>query len=250
MAKTQLSKVRSSTAGNQHQTLHVPDFDETPTNKDGTASCSDARNHDVHDLPETLLSASSFIDLPRLISKSEALRLMRVYQEAVGELHPILGPDQLHKETESLYLSLVFEQGRERTIDLGDEDVQIIVMVLSIALTAETTVKSNLATELYQLVGKQVADKIASPQISVQGVALVLLRVRTAITACTSVTKIALVIDRVSITTSAMNSTLHGVYAESPAAWQWSLAFTTSMDANTDCIALEQELAQSISCGV
>jgi hypothetical protein len=183
------------------------------------------------------------IILPGVMDKTEALRLLDVFQESLGELHPVLDLDRLRKETESLYPSSEIEHRCTPSLLIDDEDFLIVIIVLSIVLTAEKEPTCSPSKKLYQIVRRKVPERVVNPgRSSLQGVALVLLQVRFAQFECLQlVVKMRLQCHRLSTTTSVTSSMPHGVCAVSPVDWQWSLDSTTSMDANMDVTFHGQE---------
>lgn len=97
----------------------------------------------------------SLLRFQALIPKREALRLIRVYNDVVGELHPIVDCDRLAEQTEGWYnwpgdgLSGSGTKGGDDS--LSDEDSLLILnLVLSITLCAESGCQSEDARSLYK----------------------------------------------------------------------------------------------------
>ncbi|KAF4173842.1 hypothetical protein CNMCM8694_009299 [Aspergillus lentulus] len=86
------------------------------------------------------------------ISKAEAIRLCRVYEEEMGIMYPVLELAELLRQVESLY-------GLSPRLPLrsGDYDVHILRLVFACALTAEASGRSELAIRLFESV-RDVAD--------------------------------------------------------------------------------------------
>ena len=178
LAQVQLSKLQFRGERNYQHDLEVLDSGNATSSMSSLVSSPDTPGQSEPHLSESGPIDDSFIGLPSVINKLEALRLLGVFQKSLGELHPILGSDQLQKETESLYLSSEIEHRRRATLNLDDEDFQIVILVISIALTIENGATCSSGRRLFQIAHKKVVDKIITPQSSVQGVALVLLKVR------------------------------------------------------------------------
>lgn len=77
--------------------------------------------------------------VPRLLSKSETLRLLHVYQEAIGEMHPIVDTECLIEQVEILYAVRDIEPSSRRSnvSQKDDDDIHTLNIVCSIALTAD-----------------------------------------------------------------------------------------------------------------
>ncbi|GFG21235.1 uncharacterized transcriptional regulatory protein C530.05 [Aspergillus udagawae] len=86
------------------------------------------------------------------ISKAEAIRLCRVYEEEMGIMYPVLELEELLRQVEGLY-------GPSPRLPLrsGDYDVHILRLVFACALTAEASGRSALAMRLFESV-RDVAD--------------------------------------------------------------------------------------------
>ncbi|KAL4978966.1 hypothetical protein BDW66DRAFT_148814 [Aspergillus desertorum] len=106
------------------------------------------------------------------ISKTEALRLCRVYEEEMGAMYPVVELDQLlHNvrllygptETEPWPRALAHAQGNG---ELDSDDIHILRLVFACALTAEAGGSSELAMSLFATV-RDAADHYvwASPEI-------------------------------------------------------------------------------------
>ncbi|RDW92893.1 putative C6 transcription factor [Aspergillus mulundensis] len=92
------------------------------------------------------------------ISKTEALRLCRVYDEEMGAMYPVVELDQLLHNVNLLYgptdagswpRAPAYPQGDE---GLDSDDVNILRLVFACALTAEASGSSELAMSLFETV--------------------------------------------------------------------------------------------------
>ncbi|KAL4904358.1 hypothetical protein BDW74DRAFT_185657 [Aspergillus multicolor] len=106
------------------------------------------------------------------ISKTEALRLCRVYDEEMGAMYPVVELDQLLHNVNLLYgptdagswpRAPAFPQGDE---GLDSDDVNTLRLVFACALTAEASGSSELAMNLFETV-RDAADHYvwAAPEI-------------------------------------------------------------------------------------
>lgn len=118
--------------------------------------------------------------MPRLLSKSETLRFLHVYQEAIGEMHPIVDTECLMEQVEILYAVRDIEPSSRRSSvsQKDDDDIHTLNIVCSIALTAETTWKSIVGRALYQSLQGRIQMKMISRETNSRSVVLLLLAVR------------------------------------------------------------------------
>jgi hypothetical protein len=77
---------------------------------------------------------------------------LRVYQEVVGELHPIVDIECLMEQVDILYAArdIGLSLRRSNALQIDDNDIHILNIVCTIALTAETTGQSIIGRALYQ----------------------------------------------------------------------------------------------------
>ncbi|KAF7171213.1 hypothetical protein CNMCM5623_003615 [Aspergillus felis] len=95
------------------------------------------------------------------ISKAEAIRLCRVYEEEMGIMYPVVELEELLRQVESLY-----GPSPRLPLQSGDYDAHILRLVFACALTAEASGRSELAMRLFESV-RDVADDCvwAAPEI-------------------------------------------------------------------------------------
>ncbi|KAL3476490.1 hypothetical protein BJX99DRAFT_258423 [Aspergillus californicus] len=103
------------------------------------------------------------------ISKTEALRLCRVYEEEMGVMYPVVDLDELLHHVNLLYgsLEVAWQRGPVDVSDgLDSDDVNILRLVFACALTAEASGSSELAMGLFATV-REAADHYiwAAPEI-------------------------------------------------------------------------------------
>lgn len=115
----------------------------------------------------------------RMLSKAETHRLVSAYQEVVNYLHPILDINHLSSQIDIIYAALEprteIEEDIKLQVDPGS--IEILNIVLSIALLAQTTGKSEIASALYSSFQNKIQDAAASSAENFQGVLLMLLMV-------------------------------------------------------------------------
>lgn len=150
-----------------------------------------------------------------LLSKREALRLIRVYHEVIGELHPIVDCDRLVEQTEGWYNWPVNDPSNPGSDSLSEEHgLAILNLVLSITLCAETGSQSEHARTLYKSCQGIISLSTALPAAGIQHVVLILLAVSRAL----SVLK---VISDLALTDIGMNKGINHFFNDRPRlAWR------------------------------
>lgn len=133
-------------------------------------------------LPDQAMRQSLGKDLFRfrtLLSKRDAVRLIRVYQGSIGELHPIVDCERLIEQTEGWYIWPTDGlSDPDRGVDdfpSGEHGLVILNLVLSIALCAETGSHSEQAMTLYKSCHGIISHSMAVPAAGIQHVIVMLL---------------------------------------------------------------------------
>lgn len=120
----------------------------------------------------------SLLQFQTLLPKREALRLIRVYKEVVGELHPFVDCDRLAEQTEGWYNwpGAGSSGAKDGDDSLSDEDGLLILnLVLSIALCAESGCQSEDARSLHKNCRGVIHILLAVPVTGLRHVLLMLL---------------------------------------------------------------------------
>lgn len=122
----------------------------------------------------------SLLQFQTSLPKKEALRLIRVYKEVIGDLHPIVDCDRLAEQTEGWYnwpgAGLSGTKGGDDS--LSDEDSLLILNLgLSITLCAESGCHSEDARSLYKNCRGTIYIFLAMPVTGLRHVLLTLLMV-------------------------------------------------------------------------
>jgi hypothetical protein len=109
---------------------------------------------------------------------SEVLRLIRVYDEVVGILHPIVDPELMRRHAEILYTgSKRMDDGGGTDFSVGDDDLRQLKMVITIALLAEGGGYNRIAVDIHSSLQSVVAQQIVGSRFTLQGQILLLLTV-------------------------------------------------------------------------
>ncbi|WYZ44124.1 hypothetical protein EsH8_VII_000560 [Colletotrichum jinshuiense] len=125
---------------------------------------------------------SQLVRFRSLISLEEATRLLGVYQEVIGELHPIVDIVEIINRTRSCYAD-ENSTGWEMLIGSAeapsDEDLLILNLAFAIALHADSTPESpNTSTEalIMDSIENAVNKRLAAPSTSFKQIKIVLLK--------------------------------------------------------------------------
>lgn len=117
------------------------------------------------------------------ISKEEAQRLCRVYEDEMGLMYPILDTEKVIAYTENLYrfMDAMRRQGLFRGDQPGadridDEDANILKMVIACALMTEGAGQSELGQRIFENV-QPATDNLMSGNVGLKGIRLLAMRV-------------------------------------------------------------------------
>ncbi|PPJ58728.1 hypothetical protein CBER1_08396 [Cercospora berteroae] len=146
----------------------------TPDSIEGSASHRSGRHAGL---------ASTFtclVELPLRIPLVEALRLIDIYEQIVGERNPFLEVPCLKERTKTWY---AWATGHGAGIDdtpkpcpLDEQDSLIIPLVICIALAAEVVFSKPITCEeVYYHLEKSIESKLISPPTSMRDIIVVLL---------------------------------------------------------------------------
>ncbi|KAL5089039.1 hypothetical protein Trisim1_005896 [Trichoderma cf. simile WF8] len=158
------------TSSCRHRKIACYSPDPTPNNYEGVEEVSDSRQR---------MSACFCSDCARCLrklGKSRALQLIDVYQEVIGHLHPVVDIEQQKSQLNTIYALLESAPGARSTHpEIEQDSLDITKMVLSIALLAQTTGQSGIASALYKSVQNRIQDAMTSDARNIQSVVLTLL---------------------------------------------------------------------------
>jgi hypothetical protein len=117
------------------------------------------------------------------VSKEEALRLCRVWEDEMGMMYPVLDingviahAQKLYQFMEAAHKSGLVQQGFPGADAIQDEDTDILKMVLATAMTAEAAGKTELGQMLFEYVHPAI-DTMMLGRVSVKGIRLLVLTV-------------------------------------------------------------------------
>ena len=117
----------------------------------------------------------------RLLNRAEASRLADVYQESNGSLYPFLDRQSLSLQIDYVYAALESwpeSSKHDAHVQIDPMSICIQTIALAVALLAETTGASEVATALYASVQRDIEHLIVSPARSIRDVVLLLVAVR------------------------------------------------------------------------
>lgn len=117
------------------------------------------------------------------ISKEEAQRLCRVYEDEMGLMYPILDIEKIITYTESLYNFMdamrrqgLFRGDRPGADKIDDDDANILKMVLACALMTEGSGISEMGQRMFENV-QPATDNLMSGNVGLKGIRLLAMRV-------------------------------------------------------------------------
>lgn len=117
------------------------------------------------------------------ISKEEAQRLCRVYEDEMGLMYPILDIEKITVYTENLYNFMdamrrqgLFRGDRPGADKIDDDDANILKMVIACALMTEGSGRSDLGQRIFDNV-QPATDNLMSGNVGLKGIRLLAMRV-------------------------------------------------------------------------
>ena len=143
-------------ANSSLQTMGItqPDYsnDESSTVPDGTPAASSPSNR----APTAPMTTISTEDPLWSLTRTEAIRLCRVYDEEMGMMYPLIDiektiskANRLFQFMESAKRTGLLDDERERGDSFSDVDSNILKMVLAVALTVEGSGQSELGSRFF-----------------------------------------------------------------------------------------------------
>lgn len=175
VAEIKLRQVQGSSAGAAIAEDTNPSLEDDEEDDDERPTAQEGQGSNVQGWLTTNRLRQCIMQLPRLLAKHETLRLLNVYQEVMGQLHPIVDLKRLIDLAEACY-----NQNPKIAPDwsiLQENTVLILFLALIIGLTAETVSQSYVAKTLYKSIEHLVKLKLASEVSSVDQVLVALLAV-------------------------------------------------------------------------
>lgn len=125
------------------------------------------------------------------ISKDEALRLCRVYEDEMGLMYPVIDVDKviahatgLYRFIEAAYRTGLMRQGLPGADAIDDEDTNILKLMLATALTVEACGRSELGQRLFEYVQPAI-DNMLLGNAGIKGVRLLTMAVSPVFLDCT-----------------------------------------------------------------
>ncbi|GIZ49495.1 hypothetical protein CKM354_001252500 [Cercospora kikuchii] len=139
---------------------------------------SASHNSGRHAGPSTIFTC--LVELPLRIPLTEALRLIDMYDQLVGERYPFVEVTCLKEKAETWY---AWATGLSAGIDdpskscpLDEDDSLIILLVICITLAAEVAFAKPIdSKELYYALEKSIQSRILSPVSSMKDIIIILL---------------------------------------------------------------------------
>ena len=146
-------------ANSSLQTMGItqPDYsnDESSTVPDGTPAASSPSNR----APTAPMTSVSTEDPLWSLTRTEAIRLCRVYDEEMGMMYPLIDIEKTISKANKLFQFMesakrtgLLDDERERGDSFSDVDSNILKMVLAVALTVEGSGQSELGSRFFMSV--------------------------------------------------------------------------------------------------
>lgn len=117
------------------------------------------------------------------VTKDEAVRLCRVYEDEMGLMYPVLDIDKVIAYTQKLYRFMeaahrsgLMQQGLPGADAIDDEDTNILKMVIAVALTVEGSGRSDLGTRMFEYVHPAIENLLLG-NVGTKGIRLLILTV-------------------------------------------------------------------------
>lgn len=117
------------------------------------------------------------------VSRDEAMRLCRVYEDEMGLMYPILDTnkviayaEKLYRFMEAAHRSGLMQQGFPGADAIDDEDTNILKMVLATAMTVEADGRSDAGRKMFDYVHPAI-DNLLLGQVGTKGIRLLILTV-------------------------------------------------------------------------
>lgn len=112
--------------------------------------------------------------LPRFLAKHDTLRLIDVFQDVVGNLHPVLKSKRIIEEAEACYAARNSRSIAEPK-EIEENATLLLFLTLAIALTAESVSQSIVGQTLYRSIEPLVKMKLTTEVCSPDDVLVALL---------------------------------------------------------------------------
>ncbi|KAL6244791.1 hypothetical protein RBB50_008319 [Rhinocladiella similis] len=127
--------------------------------------------------PSEQIYQAALLRFRNTIPSSEAVRLLRVYHNVIGELHPICDIEHLIKQTEIYYRRSDSEMSimASQNTPIDEDDLLMVNLAISIALSAESGSSSEAGKTIYDNCSEIIKSKLVSPTPDIKNVTIVLL---------------------------------------------------------------------------
>jgi hypothetical protein len=157
----------SSTNSDNHK---ASSLDEDQFNDDEVSRGVDDESSipQIHSASST--SQHRLLQFSDFLSLSQSTHLLYLYEEVVGEFHPILDVDYLVKATEVCYneLSSGHDSGERNESPVDEEDLLIINLAIAVALCAGSSSQFETGKAIFNVCKGIVGPRLTSPAASVK----------------------------------------------------------------------------------
>lgn len=206
----------------------APSIDDEQFDDEQDQQCSQASESPMYiQRPSEQTYQAALLRFRNMIPISEAVRLLRVYHNVIGELHPICDIEHLIKQTETYYKRSNSETSilASPNIPIDEDDLLMVNLAITIALSAESGTSLDAGKTIYDNCSEIIKSKLASPAADTKHVAIVLLVVSIATALhhwSYAMILIIMCTYRAFITSSRLRSVSPGACVDLQAAWPWS----------------------------
>ncbi|KIW15886.1 hypothetical protein PV08_05936 [Exophiala spinifera] len=127
--------------------------------------------------PSEQTHQASLLRFRNMIPLPEAIRLLRVYNNVIGELHPICDIEELIKKIETYYSRSDSERSMmtSHNTPIDEDDLLMVNLAIAIALSAESGSSSDADKTIYDNCSEIIKSKLASTTEDIKQVSIILL---------------------------------------------------------------------------
>lgn len=156
---------------------HSPYFASKQSHNDNNSSLGDKQSMKTSPASSACLCEDCTRPL-RLLTRDEALRLVDLYEEVVGHLHPLFNQKRFKSQVEAVYTGIESHHAKiEHQSKIDSDTLDNIKVALAIPLLALGIGNGDIGTSLYANVQEKVQNAVFAPIKSVKKIVLLLLAV-------------------------------------------------------------------------
>jgi hypothetical protein len=158
----------------------LPSLDETYSDSENAPRENNSKKSQVSQRSPSPHVQRNLTQLHSLLKPREILNFLRIYEDVVGSLYPILDTKVLTEQVESWFTWMDIKDAQKAPIPLFDkDDVTILYLSLSTALVADPGQHFGIDRTLIRHIQDMVDATLGSPDVSIKGVVIALMMVCT-----------------------------------------------------------------------